>query len=172
MKIEKIDPNQLKITLSCTEMLQINLAATETESENILKNLLHAIENEYSFSIMNHKIILEMIPSAQEGCNLYITKAKRKEITPKASVHILVFSFLNWDTAEYATQTLQTSLLKECQLYRLDGIYYLVLFPESDLLKEQLILRLSDFGEQMQNPKVYEGVLKEYGTLLPCKSKF
>ncbi len=171
MKIEKIDQNQLKITLSCTEMLQMNLEITPQESQNILTNLLYSLETDYQFSIMNHKIILEMIPSRQDGCNLFITKIQAEQIKTDHSMRLLIFSFVQWETVEYAENLISGSFAGECAICRLDGLYYLILYLDSLAQEEQIMLLLSDFGECVKHPKLFESVLKEYGTpLSQCDS--
>lgn len=171
MKIEKIDHNQLKVTLSCTEMLQMNLEIDPKEPQNILTKLLYALETDYQFSMMNHKIMLEMIPSKQDGCNIFITKTESKQKQTNPADSLLIFSFMQWKTVDYIKQLIGNQLPEEHQIYRLDGLYYLLLHPFSFEQEEQIKMLLSDFGECIENPKLFESVLKEYATpLLPNDS--
>lgn len=167
MKIERIDHNQLKITLTCTEMLQINLEMDTKESQNILLNLLKSLETDYQFSMMNHKIILEMIPSRQDGCNIFITKTESEKSCENHCVKLQIFSFEQRKTAEYVEQLIDTHFVEKIAFYRLDELYYLVCYLSPSAPEEQLICLIADFGEYVKNPTLFESVLKEYGTPLP-----
>ena len=78
MKIEKIDENQVKITLSCAEMLTMNSENSEDSSTNLVMDLLGALEEEFQFSMIHHAIVLEMVPSKKEGCEIFLTKTESK----------------------------------------------------------------------------------------------
>lgn len=172
MKIEKIDQNQLIITLSPTEILQINLEFDTKEPKNLLDKLLHLVEKEYDFSIMNEKILLEMIPSVQDGCNIFITKANEKRQEPQQNGCLSIAIISEWKTVEYAVGLLNETVIKGSALYRLDGLYYLVLYTETPAEKKEIQVRLSDLGEWLKSPELFESVLKEYGVLLTYLENF
>ena len=172
MKIEKIDQNKLKITLSPTDMLQINLELDEQEPQNLLEQLFYTLEKEYHFSVLNEKILLETVPSVQEGYYLFITKSniKAEEKSEVSGVSILTCS--DWKIAEYIFHLLNGNITKRCAIYRMDGEYYFVLYSKSDTARKKTKLLLSDLGEWMDNPELYEGVLQEYGVFLTYLENF
>lgn len=172
MKIEKIDQNQLIITLSPTEILQINLEFDTKEPKNLLDKLLHLVEKECDFSIMNEKFFLEMIPSQQDGCNIFITKANEKKQTDRQDRCLSIAIISDWKTAEYTVGLLHETASGESALYRLDGVYYFVLYTKTIEEKKKMQMRLSDLGEWLESPELFEGVLKEYGVFLTYLNNF
>ncbi len=173
MKIEKIEQNKLKITLSCTEMLQINPEIAPDESQKLITKLFHSLETEYNFSIMNKRIILEMVPSPQDGCNIYITKPDTVSLTTKQKNYLSILSFSKWNTMEHAITLLENRFTGSGMIYRLDGIYYLILYAKNKILINQTETLLSDLGECVENPELFISVLQEYGVMLTyCENFF
>lgn len=172
VKIEKIEQNKLKITLSCTEMLQINPEIAPEESQKLISELFHSLEAEYGFSIMNQKIVLEMIPSSQDGCNIFITKSDTACLAAQPKNHLAILSFSKWSTMEYALTLLNNQFLGSGMIYRLDGMYYLILYAKSSKLISQAETLLSDLGECVTNPELFVSVLQEYGIMLTYSENF
>ncbi len=172
MKIEKIEPNKLKITLSCTELLQINPEIAPDESQKLISKLFHSLETEHHFSIMNKKIVLEMVPSLQDGCNIYITKPDAVSLTTQHKNHLAILSFSTWNTMEHAITLLSNYFTGSGMIYRLDGIYYLILYAKNKLLISQTETLLSDLGDYVENPELFVSVLQEYGVMLTYYENF
>ena len=163
MKIEKIDENQLKITLSCTEMLTINSQNVSEESQNILMELLGKIEDEFRFSMIHHNMILEMVPSQKDGCEIFLTKTEKQT---KIEEHLLITSFLKSEDAFYAKTLSKKYLQAQMSVYLMNNEYYLVIHSKEQSSLSRVRILLSDFGDSVQYPILMESVLKEYGTLI------
>ena len=165
MKIEKIDENQVKITLSCAEMLTMNSQNISEESQNIWMELLATLEDEYRFSMINHQILLEMVPSQKDGCEIFLTKTESHKQVKKEE-NLIIASFVTSEDAFYAGTLSKKYLQGQLSVYLFNNAYYLVLqSPEqADLKKVRMMI--SDFGDTIQNPALMESVLQEYGTLI------
>lgn len=164
VKIEKIDNNKLKITLSCMEILQMNLDIHPNESTNSFLKLLNALETEHHFSVINQKIILEMIPGESDGCSIYLTTAfseKKKQLTHP--LKRLIFSFSGLDIILYAVELICDKFQGTVSIYRLDERYYLILYFETQEHFKTIRTLLSDLGDHIGNPQLFESVLTEYG---------
>ena len=162
MKIEKINQNQLKVALSCSEILQMNLEIDSENSQNMLTKLLHSLESEFHFSIINQKITLEMVPSSQEGCNIFLTKTESEMKKTSFLKKILILSVEQLSTAEHIISSANFMH----KIYQMNGLFYLVIYLENNQQRRQFQLLFSDFGLFIENPVLFESVLMEYGTLL------
>ncbi|MBR5239988.1 MAG: adaptor protein MecA [Clostridia bacterium] len=164
MKIEKIDENQVKITLSCTEMLQMN-AENSSNDSSLLTELLGALEQEFQFSIIRHAIHLEMIPSKKDGCEIFLTKTESQQ-QPNYVENLMITSFFESEDALYAARLSKRNLNGQIAVYLLNDEFYLVITSNEKESLSKLQLLLSDLGDSVQYPAFMEGVLKEYGTLI------
>ena len=125
--------------------------------------LLSALEDEFCFSMIHHKMILEMVPSPKDGCEIFLTKTEKQ---PKNEEHLIITSFVKSEDAFYAKNLSKKYLQTTTAVYLMHNEYYLVIYSkeQSDLSKVRTLL--SDFGESIQYPALMESVLKEYGTLI------
>ncbi len=162
MKFEKINSHKLKITLSCTEILQMNSELQPDTTSHLFQTLLKTLDTEYQLPILNQKILLEMIPSKEEGCNIYLTFFQGEQNNEENSNNTLILSFRLREAVVYALSVIGTDFFKHCALYLLDEMYYLVICSIQSL-HQGIQTRLSDLGECVKNPKLYESVLSEYG---------
>ena len=165
MKIEKIDENQVKITLSCTEMLQMNAENISNDSASLLNELLGALEKEFQFSIIRHAIHLEMIPSKKDGCEIYLTKTE-SQIQTKEEENLIITAFSESEEALYAGRLSKKYLHGQISVYLFNDEFYLIITSNEKNALSKLRLLLSDLGDSVQYPVLMEGVLKEYGTLI------
>ncbi len=165
MKIEKIDENQVKITLSCTEMLKMNAQSAPEESSRLMWELLGTLENEFRFSMINQAIMLEMVPSKQDGCEIFLTKTDEKK-QKRCEKNLVITSFRESEEAFYAGTLSKQYVKGRICIYLMQEEYYLVLSSEDQISLSRMQLILCDLGNTVENPHLMEGVLTEYGTLL------
>lgn len=164
MKIEKTDYNQIKISLSCTEMLQINPEVDPDISQKILIQLFHSLESAQIFSMMNQKIILEIIPSKQDGCDILVTKSEDAITTPLS--RCLIFSFPDKKAVDDTILFIRKINNINFDVYQMDEQYYMVFYVKSQSGNDWIDFRLFDLGESVANAELFESVLKEYGIKL------
>ena len=165
MKIEQINSYKYKITFSCTEILQMNSEIHPTQASTLIQSMINALEKEYQFSILNRKVLMEMIPSMTDGCHLYLTVISNVQSINHNPDDIMILSFQQKKAVADAIAILEQCFLKECVLYLLDEMYYLVI-SSIQKLHQNIQTRLSDLGECIKNPKMYEPVLLEYATFI------
>ena len=165
MKIEKIDENQVKITLSCTEMLTMNAQNISEESSNLLMELLETLEGEFCFSMIQHAITMEMVPSKKDGCEIYLTKTDSKKQNQIAE-RLVVTSFQESEDALYAGRLSKKHVQGRIAVYLMNNEFYLVISSQEKRNLSRVRLLLSDLGNSIGNPLLMESILKEYGTLI------
>ncbi len=165
MKIEKIDENQVKITLSCAEMLQMNAQNYSEESTNMMMELLETVESELSFSMMNHAIVFEMVPSKKDGCEIFLTKTESKQQS-KQENGLIILSFEQAKEALHAGTLSKNYVQGRFAIYVLNEEYYLLISSKDKPALSKIGLLLSDLGNTVPNPLFMESVLTEYGTLI------
>jgi len=165
VKIEKIDENQVKITLSCAEMLTMNAENSENASSNLVMDLLGALEEEFQFSMIHHAIVLEMVPSKKDGCEIFLTKTESKN-HPKKEENLIITSFSESEDALYAGRLSKRYISGQLAVYLMDNEFYLVISSNEKQALPKIKLLLSDLGDSIENPLLMESVLKEYGTLI------
>ena len=165
MKIEKIDENQVKITLSCAEMLTMNSETSEDSSANLVMELLETLEEDFQFSMIHHAIVLEMVPSKKDGCEIFLTKTESKNHLNKEE-NLLITSFLESEDALYAGRLCKKYISGHLAVYLMNNEFYLVVSSNEKQTLAKIKLLLSDLGDSIENPLLMEGVLREYGTLI------
>jgi len=165
VKIEKIDENCLKISLSCTEMLRMNAESTSNESSILIAELMEALEKELQFSLMNQEIVLEMIPSPKDGCEIFLTKTESKK-QKRYEKNLAIISFPSSEEVFFAESLSAQYARERSAVYLMNGEYYLVICSQDYVSLSKVQLILSDLGNTVDNPLLMEGVLKEYGTLI------
>lgn len=165
VKIEKIDENQVKITLSCTEMLKMNAQNAPEETSQLMWELFGALENEFRFSIINQAIVLELVPSKQDGCEIFLTKTDAKK-QKRCEHNLVITSFSESEEALYAGRLSKQYVKGHTAVYLMNGEYYLAIKSADRIALSKIQLILCDLGNTVENPLMMEGILKEYGTLI------
>ncbi|MBO5408331.1 MAG: hypothetical protein J6A61_02870 [Clostridia bacterium] len=165
MKIEQINSCKFKITLSCTEILEMNSDVYPAHTAKLIQTLLKTLEDEHCFSIFNRKILLEMIPSVKDGCHIFLTALYSEQNDNERGSDILIVSLSRWETVAHALELLEINIQEYCALYLLDEVYYLVI-RSVEATHLNLQTRLSDLGDCVKNPKMFESVLLEYASLI------
>ena len=173
-----INEEKLKVTLdkkdlSAWEMCIDDFDYTNPDAKSIFEGILHYAKKEFGFDTSGHRVLLQLFPSKDGGCELFITKLgelstgteggdnemneKKRAYSFECLSHLLsVCKILNSKEIVLESSAWHTS----------DGRWYLLLssFKDADTDKSPLITKLSfieEFGER-EDPLTLSHYLGEY----------
>lgn len=183
MKIEKLNENKLKITLSMDDLQERNIDLqsfiyNSPESQDLFWDMMQEAEKEYGFDIDESMIYVEASSSGPGMFTLIVTKsdsilntqtttkpkAKTKSIKLKRkSVDIntpkVLYAFKTFDDICDFCKTIDCSVLTENTLYELNNEFYL----ETSNMPFKHIL---DFACIVRYSNTLIGTINEYGTII------
>ncbi len=183
MKIEKLNENKIKITLSMADLEERNIDLqsfiyNSPESQELFWDMMSKAEREYGFDFDESMIYVEAASTGSGTFTLIVTKSdsnvpsqllqrnkiknksfklKRKNATLNAPKVLYVFN--SFDDICAFCQTIDLKQLPENTLYELNGEYYLEIanMPFHHIL---------DFATIVPSAELYLGKLNEYGTTI------
>lgn len=185
MKIEKLNENKLKITLSIDDLEErnINLHSfmyNTPESQDLFWELIQAAEKECGFNVDDSMIYVEASTSGGGNFTLLVTKTneaapvvekisrpkkltngnfklKRKKAPLKPESTIYIFESFD-DICEFCNLC-DTTILHSNKLFSMDENYYL----KTDYIPYNMIL---EYASIAKNPSLLEAKLNEYGKVI------
>jgi len=196
MKIEKINDNKIKITLSARDLEERNLdfqalRYNSPEAQNLFWDMIKRAEAEYGFMASNCQLFIEAA-SVMDG-NFIVTITKMmdskalpnipfvKNKTPMSSLKVkkkqminnagAIVSFNQIDDLYDALLTNTIPLKINTKLFEYNGVYYLLIKPNFAQLQDfkRLVVILSEFGKLEKDYDYIESKLLEYGNELISK---
>lgn len=197
MKIEKINENKIKITLSERDLEERNLdfkslRYNSPETQNLFWDMMKKAETEHGFTASNCQLFVEAA-SVMDG-HFIVTITKMPDIASiprvpyikgksspsnlkikKKSLSnptICIVKFASSDDLYDAASvsTLVNNL--PATLYLYNKSYYLLLKPNISQVKllPRVLFLLSEYGEIVYNSAYMEGILDEYGDKIISKN--
>lgn len=185
MKIEKLNENKLKITLSIDDLEERNITLhsfmyNSPESQDLFWELLQTAEKECGFNVDDSMIYVEASTTGSGNFTLLVTKTnenapivekiskmkkqskgniklKRKTMPIKAENSIYEFETFD-DICEFCN-ICDTAILHNNTLYSMNEKYYLKI----DYMPYNMIL---DYACISKNEKLLEAKLNEYGKVV------
>jgi adapter protein MecA 1/2 len=195
MKIERINENKIKITVSLSDLeeREIDISSLNYNSpiaQELFWDIVEQAENEFGFKASDSQLCIEAIPDTAEGFIITITKidedgdfesihkyikgkyknndSRIKDKQIKTNTNKVIYTFKEFDDLSELTKKLYNVYAGESSLYRLKSIYYLVLTKNNLLISDIRVFDslLSEFGNKIINVFFYEGYLNEYAQLI------
>ncbi|MCK9479353.1 MAG: adaptor protein MecA [Firmicutes bacterium] len=190
MKIERIAPNKIKITLSIEDLKEWdinfeNLTHNSPEAQELFWNLIRRAETEAGFSAEGSQLVVEAMPIKNDGFVMIITKVEeddnnaqryirpkiKRDVRPKKRVRIvsnpLIFQFENLEDVISACKSIKSRFTGESTLYKHKDSYYLMLNILNDFVAEDIDVMLADFAQkETYGVALKAGELAEHGLLL------
>lgn len=197
MKIEKINDNKIKITLSARDLEERNLdfqalRYNSPEAQNLFWDMIKRAETEHGFVAANCQLFIEAA-SVMDG-NFIVTitkmnetkalpnipfvkskvptattiKVRKKQMTNNAGA---IMAFCQIDDLYDALLTSTIPLKINTKLFEYNNMYYLVIKPNLTQLQDfkRLVAILSEFGKLERDYDYIESKLLEYGNELITK---
>ena len=196
MKIEKINENKIKITLSASELEERNLdfqalRYNSPEAQNLFWDMIKRAETEYGFMASNCQLFIEAASIMDGNFIVTITKmndakvlsnmpfVKNKPVTsplkvkrkPESNNVGAIILFNKIDDLYDALLVNTIPLRVNSKLFEYNGAYYLLIKPNLTQISEvkKLVAILSEFGIIEKDFDYMESKLLEYGNELIAK---
>ena len=145
MKIEKLNDNQIRCTLTRADLVDRQIKLSELicggeKAKSLFQDMMHQASDEFGFEADDTPLMIEAIPSASDSIVLIITKvddpealdskfskfgtiptisgSKKKEEEEEDSSGIRLFSFANIDCVIHASHLLTDSFKSASTLYK------------------------------------------------------
>ncbi len=195
MKIEKINENKIKVTISLSDLEERNidigtLNYNSPATQELFWEMMEQAESELGFSTSDSQLCIEAFSDSEEGFTVTITKLdsdgdfesiqkfikakySKKDIRPKRKARkvvsgLLLYAFESFEDLCSAGNKISSLYKGESRLHKCRDTYYLELQKKNTDLNPLNILEhmLSEFGDKVLNTSFYEGYLSEYGKLI------
>lgn len=192
MKIEKINENMIRVTISLNDLAERNIDLTALNynspaAQELFWEMMEQAEDQLGFSLSDSQLIIEPIPDSNEGFVITITKLdedgdfesiqkyiksklrksdlKIKKRSKKVCSTISIYSFPSIDEVCLLSKRVQNLFIGESTLYKCKDTYYILMTRGSLTAASSRTFDtcLCDFGKKVQNLGFFEGYLNEYG---------
>ena len=183
MKIEKINDNKIRVTLSSNELQERNLdfqalRYNTPEAQTLFLDMMKQAENEHGFKTANCQLFIEAaasindgqfivtvtklhdnvaLPPAPQKKKLPVSELKvRKKQAPKSQNFIYKFD----DFEQICNLLSDENIPKDLQssLYEYQNSFFIITKPS-----KAVHLIISEFGEVITDTVAIEGMLQEHG---------
>jgi len=193
LKIEKINENKIKVTISLNDLEERNIDLNSLNynslaAQELFWDMIEQAELQFGFNASDSQLCIEAVPDSEEGFILIITKlaedgdfesiqkyiknkyrntdVRIKRKNRRLYSTIMIYSFNSFEDLSVLCEKISSLYYGESSLYKYRDTYYLVL-TRSNLStpnSKMLDIILSEYGRKVSNPSFYEGYLNEYGT--------
>lgn len=192
MKIEKINDNMIKVTISLNDLEERNidlnaLNYNSPAAQELFWDMMEQAEEEFGFNLSDSQLIIEPLPNYNEGFIITITRLdedgdfesiqkyiksklkktdlKLKKKSRKICSAILIYSFSSIDDICNLSKRVRDIYSGESTLYKCKETYYLVMTRNSLTAADSKAFEasLGEYGRRVFNISFFEGYLNEYG---------
>lgn len=190
MKIEKINDNKIKVTLSTTELKERNLdfqslRYNTPEAQTLFWDMMKQAENEHGFKTTNCQLFIEAASINDGQFIVTVTKLQNKTLPPVPQKKKLPMPDLKvkkkqpiknenyvykFDDFEQLCNLLASKAIPSdipSTLYEYKNSFFIVSNPP-----KQVHLIISEFGEIIKDSIAIEGILQEHGKKIISKNAF
>lgn len=181
VKIEKINDNKIKVTLSTSELEERNLdfqslRYNTPEAQTLFWDMMKQAENEHGFKTTNCQLFIEAASINNGQFIVTVTKLQEKALPPSPQKKKLPVPELRVKKKSYVENenkiykfndfeelckliNASTSIVDfQSTLYEYKNAYFLVMKPS-----KKMHLIISEFGEIVKDSIAIEAILKEHG---------
>jgi len=195
MKIEKVNENEIKVTISTDDLEERNidlgsLNYNSPAAQDLFWDMMEQAETEFGFNTSNSQLCIEAIPDCEDGFVITITKVeeegdfesiqkyittkfkkndlKIKKKTRKVFSTVTIYSFFDFEDLCVLSKKIQLIYSGDSSLFKYKNVYYLILTRNNLTASDTRIFEahLSEYGKRVSNVGFYEGYLNEYGTTI------
>jgi adapter protein MecA 1/2 len=192
MKIEKINENMIKVTISLNDLEERNidlnaLNYNSPAAQELFWDMMEQAEEQFGFNLSDSQLIIEPIPDSTDGFIITITKIdedgdfesiqkyiksklKKSDLRVKKKGRricsaIVIHSFDSIDDVCALSRKLEGIYAGESTLYKCRDTYYLTMTRLSSQSPNAKLLEicLGEYGNKIGNINFYDGYLNEYG---------
>ncbi len=193
MKIEKVNENKIKVTITLNDLEERNIDATTLSynspaAQELFWDMMEQAELKYGFNTSDVQLCVESIPDVEQGFIVTITKLndledfesihkyiknkyrkndlRIKRRSKKLFLPIAIYAFSCVDDLTSLSGQLINIYSGDSTLFKCSNIYYLILTKNNLCIENvrQFESILNEYGKRIINVNFYEGYLNEYGT--------
>jgi adapter protein MecA 1/2 len=195
LKMEKINENKIKVTISLDDLEERNidldsLNYNSPAAQELFWDMMEQAEVEFGFNISDSQLVIEPTPDIEDGFIIIITKIdedgdfesihkyiknrykksdlKSKRKSKKIYSSITIYSFRSFDDLCELSKRIQQIYSGESTLFKYKATYYLLLTRSNFTVSnmELFDIMMSEYSEKVSNASFYEGYLNEYGEII------
>jgi len=196
MKIERIDDNRIKITISLADLEERNIDLSSLnynspEAQELFWDMMEEAEIRFGFDISDSQLLIEPVPDSDAGFIVIITKVndeeenfesiqkyiknkfkrndlKVKKKNRKIYSSLLIYSFKDFDDLCELCKKISPLYCGDSSLYKIKSTYYLVMTRNCFTMEDTKLFEafLGEYGHKVSNPGFFEGYLNEYGEVI------
>lgn len=195
MKIEKINENIIKVTISLSDLEERNidfsaLNYNSPAAQELFWDMMEQAEEQYGFNVADSQLIIEPSPDTEDGVIITISRIddggdfesiqkyiksklkksdlKVKKKTRKVCATVSIYAFKSTDDISALSKRLDDIYAGENTLYKCRNTYYLVLSRDNISIEDTRLfdMLLDEHGQKVTNIAFIEGYLNEYGEKL------
>lgn len=185
MKIEKLDTNNIKVTLTEADLEKMELDAEKLKPDSpqlhlFLFRVMENIQKETGFNPYNGRVVVEALPNdSGDGLTLLVKKVKYRKVhavkknTAKkplrrtytiATINSIIYTFGGFEDACMAIENMSDMGLLKSSLYKQNGVYYIAQHRNDEFEKNHSIL--CEYSEEYEGGGIFETSLLEHGKII------
>ncbi|MCX7922681.1 MAG: adaptor protein MecA [Clostridia bacterium] len=192
MKIEKINDNMIRVTITLNDLEERNIDLSSLNynspaAQELFWDMMEQAEIQFGFTASDSQLVFEASPDSAEGFIVTITKLdedgdfesiqkyiknkfkntelRGKKKSRKICSTIMVYSFESFDDLCSLCKKVQPMYSGDSTLYKCKNTYYLLLTRNNLIIPNPKTFEalLGEYGNKVSNVGFYEGYLNEYG---------
>ena len=192
MRIERVNEDKIKIEIDAGDIRAWNVdiknfTENTPEAQDMFWHALKQAERDVDFRVGTSQLMVETIPTPDNGFTMLISKIKKEEDIAEAlmktgkrikqaefkiqrrrkSISLLrIFRFGDFESLCDGIHEIYELYIGESRLIKYHGEFYLELKPRDSFGLFELENILSEFAEKSPNPLTLQGVLNEHGLIM------
>jgi adapter protein MecA 1/2 len=192
MKIEKVNENIIKVTISLVDLEERNIDLSSLNynspaAQELFWDMMEQAEIQFGFTASDSQLVFEASPDSGEGFVVTITKLDEdgdfesiqkyikskfrnsdlrvKKKNRRICSTILIYTFASFEDVSLLCRKLGSTYTGDSILYKCRDTYYMVFTRTNHTAANMKIFDslLSEYGTKITNTGFYEGYLSEYG---------
>lgn len=188
MKIEKLNKDRIKVSLSSTDLYELDidvkkLSPNSQELHSFLFQIMETIREETGFNPYNGQVVVEATPST-EGMDIMVSRVsgKKRKITKqefskitsvkakvKKNAETAIFFFKDFDDLCMAIKMADKEALMMSSLYKIGDTYCFTI--KNDTLYKKCIAMMREYSSSISGRTFHLAHLKEHGKLIASGHK-
>ncbi|WP_024831953.1 adaptor protein MecA [Ruminiclostridium josui] len=188
MRIEKVNENVLKVTITLNDLEERNIDISSLNynspaAQELFWDMMERAEEEYGFASGDSQLVFEASPESEDGFVVTITKIdsdgefesihkyikskyknsdlRQKKKKSKVCSTLNIYCFDSIEDLCQLAKRIYTLYNGDSSVYRLKNSYYLLLAGSSSSPKLDIIM--DEYSVHVGNANFFEGYLNEYG---------
>jgi adapter protein MecA 1/2 len=192
MKIEKINENKIKVTISIKDLQERNIDLDSLNynspiAQELFWDMMEQAEIELGFNASDAQLVIEASSDSEDGFVVTISKVdeegdfesiekyikskykksdlRGKRKNRKICSSILIYSFNDFEDLNALVKKLPVIYNGDSTLYKCRETYYLILTKNNTIVSKLKVFEniLGEYGDKVLSTGFFEGYLCEYG---------